>query len=75
MEDKVLWFGKYRGDHISAIPTDYLRWMLRQSFPDEVVAMVKDELAKRPVKKRRRKGTRPLPSIGYLGDGKWAKYE
>ncbi len=71
MKDRVVMFGKYRGDHISVIPTDYLRWMLRQSFPDEVVAIVKDELAKRPVKKRRRKGARPLRSIGYLGNGEW----
>lgn len=41
-------FGKHRGKKWCDAPADYLRWMLRQDFDDDVKHCARTELARRP---------------------------
>jgi len=40
-------FGKHRGERWSDIPEDYLRWVLRQDFDEDIIYSVQQELASR----------------------------
>lgn len=49
-DDAVLLFGKHSGKRVSALAKgypDYLRWLLQQDFPEDLVEIVKYRLQKR----------------------------
>ena len=49
-DDAVLLFGKHNGKEVSTLAKknpDYLRWLLQQDFPEDLVEIVKYQLQKR----------------------------
>ena len=53
--DPILPFGKYKGEHCSEVPVDYLDWLIGQDWMEEKPALktaIEDHLQTRPEWKR-----------------------
>lgn len=70
-------FGKYKGTKVSDLPNSYLKWMLGQKFPEELLAIAREKLSTNKTVSHDLEVTRHAVdkfSLLYLGLWKQAPY-
>jgi hypothetical protein len=60
--DTVLHFGKHKGKRLADVPTDYLRWMLGQSFKRRLLDDVRIVLGLKKTPEAQPYGSHPIPT-------------
>lgn len=71
----VMPYGKYKGKKVDTLPMSYLRWILAQKFPKDIMAVARAKVGANPSSKRMIDCTRHAIdsfSLRYLD--RWKRY-